>query len=451
MAEGHWVLDLAPSPASLRFANPYMLTQPLDSDEEHTPGGATNAIRPTLLIVDDEEGPRQALRVIFNNDYEVLMASDGYTAIELAQNRPIDVAVLDIRMAGMSGIEVLERLRFVDPTIGVVMMTAYETTDTMRQAMRLRASDYINKPFDIGTMRGAVARALERRSVGMEARTSAEKVQELTSELYRHKVDEELLRTRGDIYASVLHDINGPLAIISGLTQMIHQRINGRETLSGEELESTKEQLRRILRQVTNCVEVSRRYLSFLRQNPNESLRVSVNEILDDVQELLRFHPAMKANDLSMQPMAEDLHASISGTDLIQILLNLTVNALQCTEDTHRVEVQGKRLSTALNVDQLRNGPADRYLNLDGFKNEAPLVALSVRDFGPGIPPPVMLHLFEPYFTTKPRGQGTGLGLCIVERLVRESHGAVHLHSAPGQGTTFTVYLPARTNGPKGK
>src|SRR5207248_7736281 len=104
---------------------------------------------------------------------------DGFSAIELAQTHAIDVAVLDIRMSGMSGIEVLERLRFVDPTIGVVMLTAYETTDTLREAMRLRASDYLNKPFDIGTMRAAVARALERRSTRMGARQSAEKVQEL--------------------------------------------------------------------------------------------------------------------------------------------------------------------------------------------------------------------------------------------------------------------------------
>src|SRR5882762_254834 len=151
-----------------------MSTQPLDNVGEATP--PTTAIRPTLLIVDDEEGPRQALRVIFNGEYDVITAGDGVEAIELAQTRPIDVAVLDIRMSGMSGIEVLERLRFVDPTIGVVMMTAYETTETLRQAMRLRASDYINKPFDIGTMRQAVARALERRSTGVSARQSAEKL-----------------------------------------------------------------------------------------------------------------------------------------------------------------------------------------------------------------------------------------------------------------------------------
>jgi len=405
------------------------------------------AAKPTLLIVDDEEGPRQALRVIFNTDYEVLMAGDGYSAIELAQNRPIDVAVLDIRMAGMSGIDVLERLRFVDPTIGVVMMTAYETTDTLRQAMRLRASDYINKPFDIGTMRAAVARALEGRSVGMQARSSAEKVEELKSELQRQKMDEERLRTRSQIYETVLHDINGPLTIISGLTQLINQRIGERDVISGEDLEATKDHLHRIIRQVTTCAEITRRYLSFLRQNPNENLHVSVNEILGDVEELLRFHPAVKSNEVVIQRMPRDTNAAISSTDLIQILLNLTVNALQSTAEDHRVELGAKPIDKEINIAQLRDGSSDRYINLDGFKNKAPLVALSIRDNGPGIPPEVLSRLFEPYFTTKPRGQGTGLGLCIVQRLVLESHGALHIHSIVGKGTTFTVYIPAHANG----
>src|SRR6266566_3529552 len=121
--------------------------------------------KPTLLIVDDEEGPRQSLQVVFKDDYQLLLAGDGPTAIQLAQQNKIDVAVLDIRMAGMSGIELLERLRFVDHGIEVVMMTAFETTETMRQALRLRACDYINKPFDLSTMRSAVAHAMQRRTL----------------------------------------------------------------------------------------------------------------------------------------------------------------------------------------------------------------------------------------------------------------------------------------------
>jgi DNA-binding NtrC family response regulator len=92
--------------------------------------------RGTLLVVDDEEGPRQSLRVIFKDEYNLLMAEDGPTAIELAKQHHIDVAVLDIRMAGMSGIEVLERLKYVNPNIEAIMMTAFETTDTIRQALR---------------------------------------------------------------------------------------------------------------------------------------------------------------------------------------------------------------------------------------------------------------------------------------------------------------------------
>ena len=139
----------------------------LESDAPHS------APRPTLLVVDDEEGPRLSLQVIFNDAFNVLVAEDGPAAVDLARTQRIDVAVLDIRMGGMSGLEVLERLRFIDPDIEAVMMTAFETTDTMRQALRLRACDYINKPFDVATMRASVAKALERRSLGSEIRNNA--------------------------------------------------------------------------------------------------------------------------------------------------------------------------------------------------------------------------------------------------------------------------------------
>src|SRR5437879_8078574 len=153
------------------------------------------------------------------------MSIDGPSAIELAKNNKVDVAVLDIRMAGMSGIEVLERLKYVDPGIEVVMMTAFETTDTMRQALRLRACDYINKPFDLATMRAAVANAMQRRTLESEIHTNAEKLQELLGELQNQKIEEQMTHTRGEIYASIIHDINGPLTVISGFIQLMNQRI----------------------------------------------------------------------------------------------------------------------------------------------------------------------------------------------------------------------------------
>ena len=228
----------------------------------------------TLLIVDDEEGPRQSLRVIFKDDYDLLMASDGATAIEMAQNNKIDVAICDIRMAGMSGIEVLERLKYVNPSMEVVMMTAFETADTMRQALRLRACDYINKPFDIATMRAAVASAMQRRSLESEINNNADKLQQLLSELQTQKIEEQIAQTRGDIYASIIHDINGPLTVISGFIQLMNQRIGNAMRLETEDLEFVKDRLKVITRQVTNCIEISRRYLGFLRRQTEDGPRV---------------------------------------------------------------------------------------------------------------------------------------------------------------------------------
>ena len=397
--------------------------------------------RGTLLVVDDEDGPRQSLRVIFKDEYDMLMAEDGPTAIELAQKHPIDVAVLDIRMAGMSGIEVLERLKYVNPNIEVIMMTAFETTDTIRQALRLRACDYINKPFDLATIRAAVSQAMQRRTLESEIHSSAEKVQELLSELQNQKVEEQIAKTRGDIYASIIHDINGPLTVISGFVQVLNQRLNRNSRLEMEDLEFIKDRLRIIARQVGNCVEISRRYLGFLRRQSEEAPRVSVNQLFKDLEQLVRVHPGRSDNEFSVQPMAEDLGVKMNGTDVIQILLNLTVNAFQCAPMSHRVDIGGEILREPLDLTRFKDGPNDRLLNVESMDNTAPLVKLWVRDTGPGIPPEVLPKIFQPYFTTKGPRQGTGLGLNIVQRLIKEGKGALHVHTQPGEGTTFTIYL----------
>ena len=398
--------------------------------------------RGTLLIVDDEEGPRQSLRVIFKDEYDLLMAEDGPTAIELAQKHPIDVAVLDIRMAGMSGIEVLERLKYVNPGIEAIMMTAFETTDTIRQALRLRACDYINKPFDLATIRAAVSQAMQRHTLESEIHSSAEKVQELLSELQNQKVEEQLAKTRGDIYASIIHDINGPLTVISGFVQVLNQRLNRSSRLEMEDLEFIKDRLRIVARQVGNCVEISRRYLGFLRRQSEEAPRASVNQLLKDLEQLIRVHPGRSDNEFGIQPLAEDIGVKMNGTDVIQILLNLAVNAFQCAPMSHRVEIGGEILRAPLNLTTFKDGPNDRLLNVESMDNIAPLVKLWVSDSGPGIPAEVLPKIFQPYFTTKGPRQGTGLGLNIVQRLIKEGKGALHVHTRPGEGTTFTIYLP---------
>ena len=397
----------------------------------------------TLLVVDDEDTVRQSLRVIFKEDYDVVMAGDGPTAIQLAKKTKMDVAILDIKMAAMSGIEVLERLKFVDPGIEVVMLTAYETTDLMRQALRLRACDYITKPFDVATMRSTVANAMQRRTLESEIHTDADKLQQLVAELQDQKIAEQMARTRGEIYGSIIHDINGPLTVISGFVQLMNQRVGDAARLELEDLEFIKERLKTITRQVTNCIEISRRYLSFLRRQTDEPPRVGVNQLLTDLGQLVRVHPSLLSNQFRFRPLAEDIGVRMNGTDVIQVLLNLTVNALQCTPQPHLVEIEGQVLRQALDLAALKDGPQDRLLNVEGCENSAPLLMVSVRDTGPGIPPGILPKIFQAYFSTKGPRQGTGLGLAIVLRLVKEARGLLQVHAQVGEGTCFTVYLPA--------
>lgn len=399
--------------------------------------------RGTLLIVDDEEGARMSMRVIFNDDYEVLLAADGATAIELVQKQKVDVAIVDIRMAGMSGVEVLERIKFIDPTIEVLMITAFETTDTIRQALRLRACDYINKPFDIPALRAAVSGAIQRHSLDTEVFNNVEKLQQLYAELQNQRMESQMAQTRGDIYASIIHDINGPLTVISGFLQLINQRLGGNDTLDAEGLEFVKDRLRIMTRQVTNCIEISRRYLSFLRRQPCEVARVGVNQLFSDLEHLIRVHPSLQSNEFIVHPLTGDIGVKLNGTDLIQLLLNLTVNAFQASPVPHRVEISGAVLDETLDLAQFKDGLSERLLNVENFQNTPPLLRVTVSDNGPGIPSEVLPKIFQPYFTTKDARQGTGLGLNIVQRLVREGGGVLHVRTESGSGTAFTVYLPA--------
>lgn len=399
--------------------------------------------KPTLLVVDDDNGPRYSIQVIFKDDFEVLMAADGPTAIELAQQNRIDVAVLDIRMPGMSGLEVLERLRYVDSSIEAVMMTGYETTDTMRHALQLRACDYINKPFDLSTMRAAVASALQRRTLEGELHDNEQRLTDLRKELHSQKIQEQAAQTRGEIYASILHDINGPLTVISGYMQMVNERIGKTNQLDAMDIQFVKDRLKTITRQVTNCIEISRRYLGFLRGHGDTAARVSVNQLFTDLEHLVRVHPSRQNHQFTIHPLAEDIAARMNGTDVIQVLLNLTTNAFQAGTQPHSVDIEGRVLHVPLDLTTLRDGPQVRLFNIENFENLAPLVHLSVRDTGPGIPPEILPKIFQAYFTTKGARHGTGLGLNIVQRLVKEARGALHVRTEVGQGTTFSIYLPA--------
>ncbi len=401
--------------------------------------------KPVLMVVDDEEGPRQSVRIIFKEEYNVLLANSGEQAVELAKKHSVSVVVSDILMTGMSGIDLLKELKEIDPAIEVIMLTAYETIETARHALRYGACDYLNKPFDVQSMRAAVARARQKHETARDFHRSNETLRALQSEIQDQRVKEEMMKTKGEIYASVLHDINSPLTVISGFVDMINRSLSDANTVEGEKLETIKGDLNKLTGQVGRCFEISRRYLSFLRNRESgvpEAARVGLNQILSDLKDLLIRHPCTSGNQLTVHLLPEERVAAINGTDLLQILLNLTINALTCTDEPHRVEVSAQFFTEPFAVEQLVDGPQQRFVNREGFVNRPPLLAISVQDDGPGITPEVLAQMFETKFTTKPPDKGTGLGLSIVKRLVKEGQGAVLLQTVVGQGSTFTICLP---------
>jgi DNA-binding NtrC family response regulator len=128
-----------------------------------------NAVRRgTVLVVDDEEGVRASIRAILEDCCEVLEAEDGHQALSVVRARDVDLVLLDQRLPGTSGMEVLDEIKAWDPTIVVVLVTAVRDVRTAVEAMRRGAYDYVVKPFDVEEIRGATRRALEKRALERE-------------------------------------------------------------------------------------------------------------------------------------------------------------------------------------------------------------------------------------------------------------------------------------------
>ncbi len=403
---------------------------------------------PTMIVVDDEEGPRTAVRMVFKSQFSVHTFDSSESALEFVRDHAVHVAVIDLRIGRECGLELLQRIKETDPRIEVVMLTAQETLETAKTAMRRGACDYLSKPFDLRSIREAVGRAHRLRSATNTIEANSERLKALTDQLHEVCSREEMTRTANEIYAGVIHDINNPLAIIAGFTDVLEKRVGGAHRLEGETLAELRQHLRTIGKQVNTCCEISSRYLRFMSRVGRGPQRLPVNQALTDLEQLLRNHPALKNSLLVVEPLADDAVCQLHATELIQALLNLAVNALQSTDAPQTIRISAELVARPLPVSTFVNAPGLRYFGLESFANVAPFVSISVADQGSGIPEQVLPRVFDTYFTTKAPGRGTGLGLSIVGRLVRSAHGCIRVASEPGRGTVMTLILPAERVAP---
>src|SRR5262245_45918684 len=125
-------------------------------------------MRAVVLVVDDDPGLRESCRLILEEQFDVIDAPDGAQALEILRGTQVDVVLLDVRLPGMDGLEVLEHVKAIDEQTEVILVTAVKTVKTAVTAMKLGAFDYLTKPFEEEEVVQVVGRALERRALQRE-------------------------------------------------------------------------------------------------------------------------------------------------------------------------------------------------------------------------------------------------------------------------------------------
>ena len=140
-----------------------------DATEHAAPSRRADRRPPRILVVDDERSMRELLAIVLRREgYEVLLAENGRAAIELLEREPVDLLISDIKMPDMSGVDVLRAAKHIDQDILGIMITAFASTDTAVEAMRLGACDYLSKPFDIDLLKMKVREKIENRQLRQE-------------------------------------------------------------------------------------------------------------------------------------------------------------------------------------------------------------------------------------------------------------------------------------------
>ncbi|MEW6347544.1 MAG: PAS domain S-box protein [Thermodesulfobacteriota bacterium] len=240
----------------------------------------------------------------------------------------------------------------------------------------------------------------------------------------RHVFHLEKMQAIGTLAGGIAHDFNNILYAVMGFTELAMDEIP-----SGS---SCHENLSHVMNAGKRAKDLVSQILAFSRQDDAKKKPVDVKAVVKESLKFLR----------SSIPTTIEMHSHIDGrvgnvlgdaTQIHQVVMNLCTNARQA------IGGNGGRLEVRLEEIEFETPVTREHTALSPGR----YVKISVQDSGPGIPPQVMSRIFEPYFTTKPKGQGTGLGLSVVHGIVRSHGGAIEVASERGKGTVFRVYLPA--------
>lgn len=380
----------------------------LAEQEVRTQGGS-------ILVVDDELGPRESLRILLKNDYEMHCADNVDEGVETFRRHSPDLVIFDIRMPGKSGIDGLRLIRELDADVSVVMLTGFGALETAQEALRLGANDYLRKPFDTDQIREVVGRYVQRTQLVRRKETAARQLERLNAELADQLAAKEHLATMGQASAEFAHDLKNPLTVVIGYLTLLNQQMASlRETL-GEPLGETLEYLDIIEKNVNRCFDLAETWRGYSRGESNSQQVVDLHALLAELVTGVGPLAGSCGAVLAFLPAEGHLHITAVPSQLLRALHNVLANALQAVSGRAegRVEVATQR---------------------EGAQAE-----ILIRDNGSGMPEDVRKRALDPYFTTKP--DGTGLGLHITREIVENHQGKIHIDSEVGRGTRVTLVL----------
>ncbi|MFL6589324.1 MAG: sensor histidine kinase [Chthoniobacterales bacterium] len=375
---------------------------------------------PQVLVIDDEMGPRESLRMLLKPNYRVHTADSVDAGIKLLKEKHPDAVITDIRMPGASGIEGLRRIREIDPHVAVIMLTGFGALETAQEALRLGANDYINKPFDAREMREVIGRNVERTRLHRTGLTAAEEIKELNNRLLKELAQKERLASLGQASAEFVHDLGNPLTIVWGYVQLLAKKIEEPEKDNGSKETSAKE-LQIIEQNVRLCRELLTMWQSYGSVEAAPHRPISVSAIVGEVVKSVTEMAAQSGVKFKSNLCDDDCTLLGDATQMTRAIQNVIINAIQAAS-----EKKG-----SVTVSCLRK---DFYVDV------------RVEDTGPGMTPAQIAKIFDPYFTTKQARSGTGLGLYITKKVVEDHTGSIKVDATPDVGSTFTIRLPLLNN-----
>lgn len=367
---------------------------------------------PGVLVVDDDIDFAASLATLLRLEgYIVAEAHDAATALRCLAEAAISVALVDVRLGNSNGVSLVRELQRRHPNVVCVMVTAFASIETAVEALQAGAYDYLCKPFYSEDLLTTLERCFERLELIESKRRAGEHIAQM-------KRTEAI----GQMASGIAHDFNNILAVQYSTLAWLRSRLGDRRDL----LEAVEDAIGAL----EDGRELISRLLGFGRGTGAAGDVLDLRGELPPMMRVLR-HAVGDGINITIETGREVAPVRIGRGALESCLLNLALNARDAMPAGGTLRFEAHNISAEQPLPDHTGTPAP-----EGF------VRLSVIDTGHGMPPEVCERALEPFFTTKPRRQGNGLGLSTVESAIRRAGGSVSIISAVGQGTRVDLYLP---------